>query len=41
MIAVEERYPLRVEVQDLKGRVERLHEDLRRLEQRIKPSPER
>jgi len=40
MIAVEEKYPLRVEVQDLKARVERLHEDLRRLEQRIKPSAE-
>jgi chromosome segregation ATPase len=38
LIAVEEKYPLRVEVQDLKARVERLHEDVRRLEQRIKPS---
>jgi chromosome segregation ATPase len=38
MIAVEEKYPLRVEVQDLKARVERLHEDVRRLERRIKPS---
>jgi len=41
LIAVEEKYPLRVEVQDLKARVERLHEDLRRLEQRIKPSAKR
>jgi chromosome segregation ATPase len=38
LIAVEEKYPLRVEVQDLKAKVERLHEDLRRLEQRMKPS---
>jgi chromosome segregation ATPase len=38
MIAVEEKYPLRVEVQDLKARVERLHEDVRRLEHRIKSS---
>ena len=37
MIAVEEKYPLRVEVQDLKARVERLHEDVRRLEKRVKP----
>jgi len=41
LIAVEEKYPLRTEVQDLKTRVERLHEDLRRLEQRIKPSAKR
>ncbi len=41
MIAVEEKYPLRVEVQDLKARVERLHEDVRRLEHRIKPSVKR
>ena len=41
LIAVEEKYPLRVEVQDLKARVERLHENLRRLEQRIKPSAKR
>ena len=37
LIAVEEKYPLRVEVQDLKARVERLHEDVRRLEKRVKP----
>lgn len=41
LIAVEEKYPLRVEVQDLKTRVERLHDDVRRLEQRIKPSTKR
>ena len=40
MIAVEEKYPLRVEVQDLKARVERLHEDIRGLEQRLKPPAE-
>jgi chromosome segregation ATPase len=36
LIALEERYPLRTEVQDLKARVELLHEDVRRLEQRLK-----
>lgn len=36
LIALEEKYPLRTEVQDLKARVELLHEDVRRLEQRLK-----
>ena len=36
MIAVEEKYPLRAEVHDLKIRVERLHDDVRRLEQRMR-----
>ena len=35
-IALEEKYPVRAEVQDLKARVELLHEDIRRLEERLK-----
>jgi chromosome segregation ATPase len=35
-IALEEKYPVRAEVQDLKARAELLHEDIRRLEQRLK-----
>ena len=35
-IALEEKYPVRAEVQDLKGRLELLHGDIRRLEQRLK-----
>jgi predicted nucleic acid-binding Zn-ribbon protein len=37
LIAVEERYPVRGEVQDLKARIDRLQEDIRRIDQRIKP----
>jgi polyhydroxyalkanoate synthesis regulator phasin len=36
LIALEEKYPVRAEVQDLRARVEILHEDIRRLEQRLK-----
>jgi predicted nucleic acid-binding Zn-ribbon protein len=36
LIAVEERYPVRQEVQDLKARIDRLQEDIRRLDQRLK-----
>jgi predicted nucleic acid-binding Zn-ribbon protein len=37
LIAVEERYPVRAEVQDLKARIDRLQEDIRRIDGRIKP----
>ena len=37
LIALEERYPVRTEVQDLKARIDRLQEDIRRMDQRIKP----
>ena len=37
LIALEERYPVRAEVQDLKTRIDRLQDDIRRLEQRLKP----
>ena len=36
LIALEEKYPVRAEVQDLKGRVELLHEAIHRLEERLK-----
>jgi polyhydroxyalkanoate synthesis regulator phasin len=37
LIALEENYPVRAEVQDLKARIDRLQDDIRRLEERIKP----
>jgi chromosome segregation ATPase len=37
LVALEERYPVRAEVQDLKTCIDRLQEDIRRLEQRLKP----
>jgi chromosome segregation ATPase len=37
LVALEERYPVRAEVQELKTRIDQLQEDIRRLEQRIKP----
>jgi predicted nucleic acid-binding Zn-ribbon protein len=37
LIALEERDPVRAEVQDLKARIDGLQQDIRRLEQRLKP----